>query len=846
MLKSFLHYQVISKLGEGGMGVVYHARDTKLKRSVALKFLPHHISGNSTERKRFTLEAQSAAALNHPNVTQVYAIEEVEDELFIVMEYIEGQELKEAIDDGALSLDEKCTIALQIAEGTKAAHDRGIIHRDIKSRNIMLDQKGDVKIMDFGLAYATGTAHITKTGTTLGTAAYMAPEQLAGDEMDERSDIWAFGIVSYELFTGVLPFQGIYESALIYAIAEEEPIPVSERNPDIPERIDDVISLCLTKDKTVRYQQMDAILADLTASAPASIPRSKQKGSTSSRRSNLFKVTGITLAVLVLLFFIYQWSGIAAHGIPEKRYLAVLPIENIGQNAALQSICDGLGETFSFKLSELEKHEESYWVMPASEMRGEQVRSARQAHQMFGVNLAILSSIQAVEDSIRLILELVDAENVHRLDTKQVTVAGNNFSLLERKGVEAMLQMLDIKRTTTIDEVLTDGGSANHVAYEYYLKGRASLQKNNSLDQLKNAIHFFQKATEEDPQFTLAYAGLGEAFWRTFESTDDVQLATNAEVVLQQALQINEKLAPVQSLLGLVNAGRGHYEAAIEHFNRALEIDPNYTQAYRELANTYHEQGKIEKAVATYRYAIALKPQLWVGYNDLGSLYLRQGNFESAAEQFKKAIELAPQNVNAYSNLGISYHFQGKLDLAESAYQNALAIKNDADVASNLATLYYSKGLYEQAAQMYQLALQVLPDRYAIWANLASAYDLSGDKQRARDSYLTAIEKGLDQLAVNPNDAELMADLAAYYSDVEDSLTALKYIKQALDHNDSDIIIRQRAVTTYEKLGMRQEAIRWITGAMIADIESQPELESLVEDPRYLAMKEKLDENKKP
>jgi len=273
---------------------------------------------------------------------------------------------------------------------------------------------------------------------------------------------------------------------------------------------------------------------------------------------------------------------------------------------------------------------------------------------------------------------------------------------------------------------------------------------------------------------------------------------------------------------------------------------PNYTQAYRELANTYHEQGKIEKAVSTYRYAIALKPQLWVGYNDLGSLYLRQGNFEGAAEQFKKAIELTPQNVNAYSNLGISYHFQGKLDLAENAYQNALAIKNDADVASNLATLYYSKGLYEQAAQMYQLALQVLPDRYAIWANLASAYDLSGDQQRARDSYLTAIEKGLDQLTVNPNDAELMADLAAYYSDVEDSLTALKYIKRALDHNDSDIIIRQRAVTTYEKLGMRQEAIRWITGAMIADIESQPELESLVEDPRYLAMKEKLDENKKP
>ncbi len=236
--ESFLHYKIAGKLGEGGMGMVYLADDSKLKRRVALKFLPGYISHSTEERERFKVEAQAAAALNHPNITQIYAIEESGDQIFIVMEYVQGKELKEAIQSQNLTIDEKIRITLQICNALKLAHDKGIIHRDIKSTNIMLDESGNVKIMDFGLAKILGSAQITSPGTTVGTMAYMSPEQITGEPADRCSDIWSFGVLLYELFTGKMPFTGVYEQAQMYSILEEDPEPASEIFPEIPEPVE--------------------------------------------------------------------------------------------------------------------------------------------------------------------------------------------------------------------------------------------------------------------------------------------------------------------------------------------------------------------------------------------------------------------------------------------------------------------------------------------------------------------------------------------------------------------------------------------------------------------------------
>jgi len=264
--KTILHYKILEKLGEGGMGVVYKALDTKLNREVAIKFLPHHIAPGEEERERFKIEAQAAAALNHPNIATIHAVEEVDGETFIVMEYIKGKELKDIIQSNlpkVLNLRKVLEYATQIAEGLQAAHEEGVIHRDIKSANIMITEKGQVKIMDFGLAKLRGSAELTKKHATLGTAAYMSPEQARGESVDYRSDIWAFGVVLYEMLTGQLPFRGKYEHSVLFAIMNENPEPVEIHRSDIPPAIIHILDQSLVKEVEDRYQSMAEIAREL-------------------------------------------------------------------------------------------------------------------------------------------------------------------------------------------------------------------------------------------------------------------------------------------------------------------------------------------------------------------------------------------------------------------------------------------------------------------------------------------------------------------------------------------------------------------------------------------------------
>jgi serine/threonine protein kinase len=261
--QTILHYKILEKLGEGGMGVVYKAKDTRLERIVAIKFLPRHIATNAEERERFKIEAKAAAALNHPNIATIHAIEEVDEELFIVMEYIEGQELSKKVNSEQLSVNSIINIVTQIADGLQAAHEKGIIHRDIKPGNVMLTGKNLVKIMDFGLARMAGRTRLTKTGTTLGTVAYMSPEQAQGINADHRTDIWSLGVVLYEMITGHLPFEGEYEAALLYSIVHKEPQPLALHRKDAPEILQRIVNRALSKNAQDRYQAVSDLLAEL-------------------------------------------------------------------------------------------------------------------------------------------------------------------------------------------------------------------------------------------------------------------------------------------------------------------------------------------------------------------------------------------------------------------------------------------------------------------------------------------------------------------------------------------------------------------------------------------------------
>lgn len=841
MAPSFLHYEIQRKLGQGGMGIVYLAMDTRLKRNVALKFLPHQIANNNDERERFEIEAQAAAGLSHPNIAQVHAIEEVDDEIFIVLEYVEGQELKDVIEEKTLSVDDKLKIASQIASGIDTAHQKGVIHRDIKSRNIMIDSSQTVKIMDFGLARLEGTDPITKTGTTIGTTAYMSPEQLRGGRADVRSDIWSYGVVLYELFSGELPFRGLYEPAVMYSITEDAPHPMDSAEEDVPEYVKAIINRCLEKNPEDRYQSMAEVLDDLNNQNVNSIVNDAFSFKMLPKATN-YLAAGIAI-ICVLIFVLYLfWDGVSSSGddLPVKRYLAVLPIENIGGNPEMQAICDGLAETFSYRLSELEQYEEYYWVTPASEMRKENVLSASQANRIFGVNLAISASIQTVQDSTRMILELVDADNVRRISTRQIIVHAEDLAMLELNAIKEMLAMLEIDIQPKMERAITEGVPSDPKAYEYYLKGRASLQKEMNLDDLNEAIDLFEQAVIVDPEFALGYAGLGEGYWKQFEVTGDVEYVNLAETALNRANTINNQLAPVQHLYGLVKSGTGDYQESITHFERALEIDPTYTASYREMANVYNEIGDTDRALETFQKVIELKPEYSDGYIDLGVYHLSNGNFDEAIRNFEEVVIIVPNNSKVLSNLGIAYFYKGDNDKAREMFEKSLELNQNPLTANNLAGLYFSDQMYTEAVDMYEIVLKEYPNRYEIWGNYAAAVDLSGDSIKAVNLYKTAIEKAKLQHDVNPNDPLILADIGAYYSDLNNTREARNYINRALDINDQNLFIRLRAVSIYEKLKMREMALQWVSAEMIEDIESQPELQELANDPVFLALKNQL------
>jgi len=364
--KTISHYKILEKLGEGGMGVVYKAEDTKLERTVAIKFLPRHISANSEERERFKIEAQAAAALNHPNIAHIYAIEETDDEIFIVMEFIDGIELKDKIISGSIAIDETLNIATQIAEGLEAAHKKGIIHRDIKSSNIMITEDGKVKIMDFGLAKIKGGTELTKIGSTVGTAAYMSPEQAKGGSIDHRTDIWSFGVVLYEMLTGELPFAGEYDAAIIYNLLNEEPVPIQNNRPETPQRVQVLISELLEKDKDKRLSSFNEVIKRINRQPIRNSENQQEKS------------------------------------------IAVLYFENMSPDKENEYFCAGITEDIIIDLSKI--HELK--VIPRTDVfpfrTGE--ANSRKVGEILGVTHILEGSVRKAGQKIRVTAQLIDIQ----------------------------------------------------------------------------------------------------------------------------------------------------------------------------------------------------------------------------------------------------------------------------------------------------------------------------------------------------------------------------------------------------------------------------------------------------
>ncbi|MFX0209148.1 MAG: protein kinase, partial [Candidatus Hodarchaeota archaeon] len=658
------HYKILEKLGEGGMGVVYKAEDTKLKRTVALKFLPPELIRNSEAKERFIHESQTAAALNHPNICTIHEIDESESptgvgmQSFIAMECVEGQSLKERIESGPIKYEEALTIIVQVAEGLREAHDRGIVHRDIKSANIMVTTKGQAKIMDFGLAKLAGQTKLTKAGTTLGTVAYMSPEQAKGGKVDSRTDIWSLGVVFYEMLTGELPFRGEYEQAVIYSILNVDPDPIA----GIPLECERIVNSCLKKDSEERYSSTADLQEDLklleqeissgkvpvrkrTTTAPGHFPKLLRKPAV--------LIGGVILALLLLFFLssgrriVKKWLG------TEVKNLAMLPFTVMVGDSTDQAFCDGMVESLTNKLTQLEQFERSLWVVPSLDVRKDEITSVNEAKRsMSGVNLVITGSFRRMGDMIVLKMNLIDTKTLRQQNSLEIRDHIANISTWQDDVAIKLINLLDIELKPEIRRVLTTSGTSISDVYECYLQGLGYLQNEEKERSLDAAIRMFQRAIEQDSLYALAYAGLGKAYWLKYKLTKIDHWIEKAQTTCNRTIQIDNRLVPVRITLGEIYKETGRFEEAIEEYQQALQVDPVNSIAYLELAAAYEEIEKLTEAEEIYKKVIELRPSYSSGYNWLGYYYWRYGHHFEAEKMFLKATELAPEQIMIYNNLG--------------------------------------------------------------------------------------------------------------------------------------------------------------------------------------------------
>jgi len=585
--KTISHYKILEKLGGGGMGVVYKAKDTNLDRTVALKFLPPHLLADKEAEQRFISEAKAASSLDHPNICTIHDINKTEDDQFyIVMGYYTGETLKKKVGAGPLQIDTSINYATQIAAGLVRAHEAGITHRDIKPANIMITNRNEVKILDFGLAKSLNDPGVTKIGSTVGTASYMSPEQAKGTEINHQSDIWSLGVVMYQMITGRAPFEGDYEQAVIYAIINEEPIPISESSENCPQLLIEIVNKCLKKDPSDRYQTTAKLLDDLKILAidPDSDSKisqqkavTKKSGGFLSNKKKLLTTAGVIILLIFLSSFLpsgleFFKSLLGFNSAPSEQHLLVLPLTNIGGDEDKQAFCDGLMETLSSKLTQVEQFDGSLWVVPSSEVIRNKISSPDEAYQRYGVNLAVTGSLQFLDDLLRLTLNLVDAKNLRQLNSSVIDIEAKNISSLQDKSVIKLLEMLHIELEPESKDILSTGGTDVPEAYEYYIQGRGYLQRYENVDNIDKAINLFKLASEKDSYYALVYAGLGEAYWRKFEATNQSDLVERAITECEKSFYLDSSLAAVNITLGLIYAGTGYYPEAIDHFNRCRSI----------------------------------------------------------------------------------------------------------------------------------------------------------------------------------------------------------------------------------------------------------------------------------
>lgn len=714
--KTILHYKIIEQVGQGGMGVVYKAEDTKLKRDVAIKFLPKYIAANEEERERFKIEAQAAAALNHPNIAHIYAIEEADDEMFIVMEYIDGQELKDIIKSEILNPKSAIDYATQIADGLQAAHEKAIVHRDIKSANIMITNKGRVKIMDFGLAKVRGGAQVTKVGTTIGTAAYMSPEQARSEEADHRSDIWSFGVVLYEMLSGELPFGGEYEQAVIYAILNENPKPISEEEPDVPLEMQNIVTHALQKNPEERYQQVQELLSDLknvsaafTESKSAILSRGNVSQGKVKKLNFMYYGIGIVILVAILGYFLFSGSNPEESG-TERKMLVVLPFENLG-SPEQEYFADGATEEITNRLSGIAG---LGVIARSSAMQYKKTtKTLQEIGNELGVGYVLQGTVRwgtSAEGDMRVRVSpvLIKVSDATQLWSQPYDAVFSDVFKMQSEIASQVSRALGITLLQPQRSALQAKTTDNQEAYDFYLRGRDYYNRSDYEKDWEIAEQMYKRAIDLDPKFALAYADLSRLhssmYWFYYDHSKDRSMM--AKETAERALSLSSHNPLTHAAMGWYHYHcQLDYDNALKEFNLALELQPNNVDVLHGIASVQRRQGKIEESLQNWIKAVEYDPRSVTTLNELEQTYRLVRKYSDAEQIVDRALALSPDWATLYTDKALTnILWKGDLNKARAVIEEAtkrIPVKNNPD-------LTYTSIFIEAYAGNYQKALEQL------------------------------------------------------------------------------------------------------------------------------------------
>ncbi|RPI71309.1 MAG: hypothetical protein EHM47_10510 [Ignavibacteriales bacterium] len=726
---TILHYRIIEKLGEGGMGVVYKAEDTKLKREVAIKFLPHHISANKEERKRFEIEAQAAASLNHPNITTIHSIEEANEKVFIVMEYIDGVELRDKIKTGPVPIDEAISIAVQIAEGLEAAHKKGIVHRDIKSQNIMITGDEKIKIMDFGLAKIKGGSQVTKIGTTLGTIAYMSPEQARGEEVDHRTDIWSFGVVLYEMVTGKLPFKGDYDQAVIYSILNEEP---EFKNYS---ELNSLILKALAKNPEERYQTTNDLLMDLRLLSHE--PYVKPKRNIIPLKAGII-IGVIAVLIIAVLLFKNSFSSIETDNIS----IAVLPFTDLSPTNDQAYLGDGLAEQLLNNLARIGNLKVTAKTSSFS-LRDKNL-TVQDIAEKLKVSKVLEGSVQRIDDKVRITATLIDASDGYQIWSETFNRSSNDIFLIQDEIGESVVKALKLKLLGLSSS--PDKKNVNPQAYSYFLQGNY-FHNLRGKENLQKSIFYYSEALKIDSTYAAAWDGLSTAYSSRSDFgygsvEDDNKIALK---YAKKAIELDSTLASAYSTIGWIK--RIYYwdwTGADSVYQLALKIDPANSNIIGGLAALASTHGRFEEAIRLDQKVIEKDPLNLSAYLNLVLHAYNAGEFNLAISTAKKLIEINPKFPGLHMKLGQIYLLQSNIKMASQEFENesdelwqlySKILLNYAERKNNEADRYLDQFIkdYEDIA-----AFQVA-ELYAYKGDMETAFIWLEISYELRDSGLTTI-----------------------------------------------------------------------------------------------------------